>query len=330
MSRGWLRAISGTPRLAAGIEIAGVVDLDESQARGLAEDCHLDGALVGTDLGSVLTKVKPDLVFDIVVPSARNEVVSTALAHGCHVLSEKPMAVSLADARQMIDQAEQAGKIHAITQNRRYVAGAQRVRQFIETGKLGKLTGVHCDFFLAPHFGGFREEMDHVLLLDMAIHTFDAARFMSGEEPVAVYCLESNPDGSWYRHGAAANAIFELTNNVTFTYRGSWCADGFRTSWEAAWRFVGTNGSLVWDGADAVSAELVGDSRGLFSDVIPTTVPALQGSGFLEGHTGVISDFLCSVESGREPPTVNTDNIKSLAMVLGAIESARAGRRMPI
>ena len=39
-----------------------------------------------------------------------------------------------------------------------------------------------------------------------------------------------------------------MGDGVIFNYRGSWCADGARTSWEAAWRIVGERGSLVWDG----------------------------------------------------------------------------------
>jgi predicted dehydrogenase len=91
---------------------------------------------------------------------------------------------------------------------------------------------------MGPHFGGFRESMRHVLLLDMAIHTFDAARFLSGEDALAVYCHETNPRGTWYEHGASATAVFEMTNGVTFTYRGSWCAEGLGTGWGADWRII--------------------------------------------------------------------------------------------
>ena len=50
--------------------------------------------------------------------------------------------------------------------------------------------------------------MPHVLLLEMAIHTFDAARLILGADPVSVYCKEWNPPGSWYKQNASAVAIF--------------------------------------------------------------------------------------------------------------------------
>src|SRR5690606_40176713 len=127
---------------------------------------------------------------------------------------------------QLIHLAAQAGRFHAVVQNRRYTPGVRRIRRLIDSGALGELTAIHADFFIGAHFGGFRDEMQNVLLLDMAIHTFDAGRFMSGKTPKAVYCLETNPPGSWYRHGAAANAIFELEDNVVLNYRGPCAAAG--------------------------------------------------------------------------------------------------------
>ncbi len=172
------------------------------------------------------------------------------------------MAASLEAAIELIELARNAGRIHAIVQNRRFISGIRRIRRFIESGAIGDLTGIHCDFFIGAHFGGFREEMEHVLLLDMAIHTFDAARFIADKTPLAVYCHEENPQGSWYAHGAAATAIFELSDDVTFTYRGSWCAEGANTSWESEWRIIGTKGTLLWDGAEALSANRVAGSEG--------------------------------------------------------------------
>ena len=217
MSKGWLRAIAATPALADAVTVVGLVDLNAATAESLAKEFGLEGAVIGSDLSDVIDRTKADMVFDVVIPNARFGVVSTALKAGCHVLSEKPMATSLAEGAALIDLAALTGKVHAIIQNRRFISGIRRLRRFVESGAIGDLTGVHCDFFLGPHFGGFREEMDNVLLLDMAIHTFDAARFVSGKRPLAVYCLEQNPKGSWYRHGASADAIFEFSDNVAFT-----------------------------------------------------------------------------------------------------------------
>lgn len=329
MADGWLRALRDTPELAAAVRLRGFVDLDPRRASALAARYGWTDALTGSDLPSALETLRPDLVFDLVVPSARRQVVETALAAGAHVLSEKPMAASLEEARALVAAAQQTGRLHAVVQNRRYLRGIRRVRALIESGALGRLTQVHADFFIGAHFGGFREQMAHVLLLDMAIHTFDAARYLIGARPVAVYCRETNPPGSWYAHGASAEALFDFEEGVTFNYRGSWCAEGADTSWEAHWRLVGTRGTLLWDGNEGFSAHVVAGDEGFRRPLRPIAVPDLSAP-LIEGHAGVIADFLRAVRSGHAPMTEGRDNIHSLAMVMAAIASAETGRRQPV
>lgn len=330
MSRGWLSAVAEHPLLKGRVEIVGLVDLHQPTAEARAAEFGLGGVTIGSDLDAVLAATKPDLLFDVVIPAARESVVEIGLRHGCHVLSEKPMAATLEAGRALVARAEAAGRVHAVVQNRRFIAGVRRIRRLIESGALGELTALHCDFFIGAHFGGFREEMDNILLLDMAIHTLDAARFMAGVSPKAVYCFENNPRGSWYAHGAAANAIFEFDDGIVFNYRGSWCAEGANTSWEGAWRIVGTRGTLIWDGGDSFDAKVVVDGTGLLRDAAPIEVPAPSDIDQTHGHASVIAEFLDAIEEGRPPETASNDNIKSLAMVFAAIESARTRQRVTI
>ena len=325
MAKGWLRALQSASDLSREVEIVGLVDLDLTTAKALAAEFALDDVIIGKDLASVIEATRANMVFDVVVPSARFHVVSTALKLGCHVLSEKPLATSMDEAKSLLALAAESGRVHAVVQNRRFISGVRRLRRAVEDGLIGELSGIHCDFFLGPHFGGFREEMDNVLLLDMAIHTFDAARFVSGKQPLSVYCVESNPAGSWYAHGASANAIFKLSGGALFTYRGSWCAEGRRTSWESAWRLIGSKGMITWDGEEAFEATVAGNEPGLLRGHQERAVPLAPDEDETHGHRSVLADFIDAVKSGRKPETVSDDNIKSLSMVFGAIESARTG-----
>jgi predicted dehydrogenase len=330
MAKGWLKAIAERSELADRIRIVGLVDLDLATAQKLADEFGLTDVRCGTDLATVLVETRAELLFDVVVPPARMNVVRIGLEQGCHVLSEKPMASSLDQARRMIALAKKVGRVHAVVQNRRYIPGIRRLRAFVESGAIGELTGVHCDFFIGAHFGGFREDMDNVLLLDMAIHTFDAARFVSAKVPEAVYCYETNPKGSWYRDDASAFAIFEMSDAVTFTYRGSWCAEGANTSWESQWRITGTKGAVLWDGVDAFEAHRVAADEGFLREQAELSVADAANINETEGHASVIGAFLRAIETGEQPETVGEDNIKSLAMVFAAIESAKTGQRVTI
>ncbi|MCL6430667.1 MAG: Gfo/Idh/MocA family oxidoreductase [Anaerolineae bacterium] len=326
ISRAWLRPVLEMPE----VELAALVDIMPEAAQQLAEEFGLQGVPTGTDLEHMLERTAPDVVFNCTVPEAHAAVTLAALRHGCHVLGEKPLADSLENAARMLAAAEEAGRILAVIQNRRYDARIRRLRHFIASGVLGPVTTVNCDFFIGAHFGGFRDHMEHVLLLDMAIHTFDQARLLTGADPVSVYCHEWNPAGSWYDHDASAVAIFEMTGGIVFTYRGSWCAEGLNTTWEADWRIICERGSVRWDGADGFWAQAVSATGTFLSALRDVAVPPFDAGDKVGGHAGNIREFVRCVREGGTPETVASDNIKSLAMVFAAIESAREGKRLRV
>jgi predicted dehydrogenase len=327
ISEAWLKATSQMPDL----QLVGFVDINEDAARKKASMYGAQNAIVSTEMQRVLEQAAPDMVFDCTVPQAHFPVVMAALQHGCHVLGEKPMADSLDHARQMVEAARVAGKIYAVIQNRRYDPNIRRVRHLIASGAIGPITTINSDFYIGAHFRDFRDHMEHILLLDMAIHTFDAARLLSAADPVGVYCKEWNPAGSWYDHDASAIAIFDMTGDIVYNYRGSWCAEGLRTTWESDWRIIGERGSIRWDGGERIEAQIPGESERVVTSAQDVEIPAYtEKMGRVGGHEGVIRDFVECIRTGKTPETICTDNIKSLAMVFGAIESAETGQKVNI
>jgi predicted dehydrogenase len=309
--------------------IVGLADIEVGRALALRDEFGLVEAAIGSDGIAMMNDLAPDVVFDCTPPHVHRTITEAALLYGCHVLGEKPMAESMKDAREMVRSAAAANRRYAVIQNRRFQPRIERFRALLRSAAIGPLTTLHADFFIGAHFGGFRDTMEHVLLLDMAIHTFDQARHISGCDPVSVICHEWNPPGSWYRHGASAVAVFEMTGGVVFSYRGSWCAEGPPTTWESQWRAIGTKGTATWDGGDALSAHVAVEDDGFMRLSQPVSLPPTPDVVHTD-HAGVINDFLDALRTGREPLTICTDNIRSLAMVHGAIETARSGRRIAI
>ncbi len=312
-----------------GLTMAGFVDLDLEAARNSAAAWNAAAAQVSDDLEATLRLVQPDVVFNCTVPEAHHDVTLMALAQGAHVLGEKPLANNLEEARRMVEAAEAAGRLFAVIQNRRYNSNIRRLRAFLASGALGQLTTVNSDFYIGAHFGGFRDSMPHVLLADMAIHTFDAARYLTATEAQSVYCHEWNPAGSWYEGDASAVAVFQMGGGIVYNYRGSWCSEGLHTSWECEWRIVGTRGSVTWDGANGFRAQVTCGDEGFMRPLADVALPEIALPPEQTGsHGGLIRDFLRAVREGGSVETVASDNIHSLAMVHAAIDSA--ARKMPV
>jgi predicted dehydrogenase len=315
------------PLIEEQVQIAAVVDLRIDAARARIGKYNLD-AEASTDLATALGKAAPDFVLDLTIPEAHREVACTALEAGCHVIGEKPMASSMDEARELVSVAERTGKLYMVSQSRRWWPHHEAVRRAIASRAIGDITTVNCDFYLGAHFGGFRDEMASPLILDMAIHHFDLARFMAGADPVAVYAKEFNPKGSWYKGDAAATCLFEMTDGVVFTYRGSWCAEGFHTSWNGDWRFVGDKGTLIYAQDQDPKAQVVAGDTGFNRPLMDVAVPVPE----MDATTmhGALREMLRFLRTGERPQTECHDNIKSLAMCFAAIESSNRGCRVPV
>jgi len=315
------------PLISEGVDVVGVVDLNPTAAKSRIEQYGL-ACKPSKNLKATLAATKPDFVVDLTVPEAHCRVTCTALAAGCHVIGEKPMAASMPEARKMVRAAEAAGKLYMVSQSRRWEARHDAARASLAKRSVGEITTINCDFYIGAHFGGFRDEMASPLILDMAIHHFDLARFLTGCDPVAVYAKEFNPKGSWYKGDAAASCIFEMTDGVVFTYRASWCGEGFHTSWNGDWRIVGSKGTLLCEkDADPVAEVAVGKD-GFHRRIEPVDIAPSKLSH--PGMHGALLELLAFLRTGKKPQTECHDNIMSLAMVFGAIESAKMGRRVVI
>ncbi len=303
------------------MKIVGLVDINRSAAEEKAKEFNLKNLVISDNFKDALKETKPDAVFNCTVPEAHYEITMLALKQGCHVLGEKPLADTIYHAKKMVEEAEKRKKIFAVIQNRRYYHYIRGVKKFLAGSKIGNITTVNSEFYIGAHFGGFRDNMEHVLLLDMAIHTFDMARFLTNSDPLSVYCYEWNPSSSWYKQDASANAIFEMTGGIVYTYLGSWCAEGMNTTWAGNWRFIGEKGSAIWNGMEEFAAQKVIGKTGFIRKTKNLDIKFPVKKDEYEGHSGLIREFLHSIKTGKKPMTSADDNIKSLAMVLSAIES---------
>lgn len=310
MGRAWLRTVEES----ASVELAGIVDLDLDAARAAAAALGRPDLPIGAGTAGLASDVGAKAVINVTVPAAHHPVTTEALAAGLPVLGEKPVASTVAQGLSLAAAAELHGQLFMVSQSRRYNRHLFEAKRL--SSSLGRVGIVSAEFFKAPRFGGFRDAMDHPLLLDMAIHQFDMARCLLGADPVSVFCEEYNPSWSWYRGDAGSTAIFEMTGGQRFVFSGSWCSPGQETSWNAWWRISGEHGTVLWDGDHAPASSLASDS----------------GSSDDPGQdiAGSLRDFVAALRTGCTPMGIVHENIMSLAMVETAVLSAATGRRVSV
>lgn len=304
MGRAWIGAIDRSEDA----ELVGLADLDP---RAAADALAARGRPVptGPDAVALARSEGADAIVDVTVPVAHLPVNLAALDAGYPVLCEKPVTPTVRDALILVAAAETTGRLLMVSQSRRYYAALDELRR--RAASLGGIGLLSTEFLKAPHFGGFREEMDHPLLVDMAIHSFDVARAVIGRVPLTVDCRSFNPSWSWFRGDAAATAVFEFEGGARFQYFGSWVAPGLETSWNGVWRAGTERGTVTWDGESSVEVQ-DGDRAVEHLDVPHAAHESIEGS---------LAEFIGAVRSGDTPSGEIHENVWTLAMTEAAVRS---------
>jgi predicted dehydrogenase len=215
-----------------------------------------------------------------------------------------------------------------VSQNYRFKRGPQTVKKILQSGLIGEVGSVFVNFQKAPRFSGFRLEMVEPLITDMAIHHFDQMRGIIGLEPIRITARSWNPKWSWFSGNAVSSVLVEMSNQATVAYTGSWVSQGWETTWDGDWRIQGDGGEIHW-----ANNEVVIRPTDLFKTVFMKG--AVERNGTLQVHLvpmeveerwAVLAEFAASILENREPETNAVDNLKSMAMVLGALQSVKTGR----
>lgn len=321
--RSWAAELTKRPNL---IETLAWVDVFPGMLELLQADLPVDPDRCFTSLAEALAAVEVDAVLVTTALPGHASVAIEALAAGKHVLVEKPIAATLADAQAMVDAAAAADRVLMVSQNYRFYPAARAASALIADGSLGPVGAVGLAFRkynnTSPAGANPYYALADPLLLDMSIHHFDLMRFVLGQEPVSVNCHAWNPAWSHFVDPASAVATVVFDGGAVVDYRGSWASTGEPTLWAGDWVIECERGTIAWTGRD--NTTLDGES---------VVVHPLDGEPYaLELETddpfdrlGSVAEFTAAIVEGREPITSGRANVRTLELTLGAIESSRTG-----
>lgn len=308
-----------------GVEPVAWVDLDPDVRAREIRKLGLPKARVFATLEDALGQVEADAALVVVPLAAHRSVTEAALAAGLHVLVEKPFTETLADARHLAGLAERQGRALMVSQNYRWFPALRHARTLLHDGAIGELVSCSLDFAMLYGPGYRYFFLQEPLLSDMAIHHFDALRYLLDDEPVEVSCRGWNEPGSPFRGNPAALATIRFARGTLVSYRGSWISRGPQTDYGGAWRLDGTTGSIAFSFRGPGDMRELADRLTLWRDgrIEPTTMPDLA----LKDRKGALATFAHWIEAGRPPEDASSadDNTDSLALMFAAIRSSEAG-----
>jgi predicted dehydrogenase len=308
-----------------GARLLAVVDVHQSRALRFAHDY---GAEPYNDYCRILEREDVDVV-DICTPSGLHaDMAIQAMRAGKHVLVEKPMALSLADADRMIAAAASAGvKLCVVLQNR-YNPPMRDLRRVVDEGRLGRLLLGNAtvrwyrpqEYYEDGWHGTWA--MDGGALMNQSIHHIDALQWLLGEpESVTAYTatlahrMEAEDAGvAVIRFQGGALGVVE---GSTITYpenlEGSVAIFGERGSAKVGGTAL--NRKVFWK----IENELEHERELLTREQVDP--PSVYG----QSHRAVIADMVAAVRDDRPPKTHGEEARKSVALVLAMYESARTG-----
>ena len=319
MGRAWISTVLGFPHA----HLVGVADVIDGAAARAVEDVVPEerrGAVAtGTDAVTVAQQAGAEAIIDVTIPAAHHAVTSDALHAGLPVLGEKPCAATLAESVSLAGHAETTGKLFMVSQSRRNNPHLREARRL--TDQLGGAGIVDTRFYRAPRFGGFREEMAHPLIVDMAIHAFDAGRVLIDGNPASVTATSSNPPWSWYAGDAAATVTITYDSGAVHTYSGSWCSPGRETSWNGEWVLSCAGGTVAWDGEGPPTAQPEDGEAIVGRDPDGSDLWELEHS---------LAQFCAALRTGATPDSEVHANIWTQAIVEAAVRAADTGRTVPL
>ena len=307
-------------RASADIELVGYVDLDTSALSQARTRCALPEDRCFGTIADAFEAADADAVLITAALGAHVPVALAALQAGKHVLVEKPLAPTVAEARQVVAAAAERGRLLMVSQNYRFYPAVRVAAALVREQALGPVDAVAVDFRRYangdPVVGNRHYTLAHPLLLDMSIHHFDLMRFVLGQEPQRLTCEAWNPPWSNFVEPAAAAATIAFDGGAVVSYRGSWVSTGPETPWAGEWRIECRNGEISWASrADTgTSADQV-VVRGLKKAPRRVELPELAQID----RAGTLAAFVRAIRTGQEPECSGRDNLGTLALMRAAI-----------
>ena len=308
---------------------------------------------VFTDYRDLIASDRVDAINDFTIHSLHHQIAEFAFAAGKHVLSQKPLAVTMEGARRMCGQAEAAGVTFGVFENLRFDQGVRHQHwAFSDDGPAGELQIAvmgNIGTWWAPDLIVAETPWRHELVqgggmaLDLGPHFFDMIRYIGGGEIVSVTAQTQVVEPTRYllRDGERVDPVscdaddtfyahFELESGAAGTMFGSWGGHGTNTVLGDGPVFYGSKGRVTGD-----RIQLDGQEEQSLASLYEANASAeMKERHFPLGLTNDFAlsqlDWIRAIEGGAQPECSGAEGLRDLACAYAVVESDLAGREVSV
>jgi 1,5-anhydro-D-fructose reductase (1,5-anhydro-D-mannitol-forming) len=299
-----------------------VLSTDAERGRKFAAENSIGTSYTG--LAALLADPKVDAVYISTTNEFHKAQTLAAAAAGKHVLCEKPLALDLADAREMVAACDRAGVVMGTNHHLRNAATHRKIRELILSGAIGKplFARVFHAVYLPPHLQGWRLTTPTAgggLILDITVHDADTLRFVLGSEAVEVTGIAQHAGMASAGLEDGVMAVLRFDNGVIAQAHDAFTVKHAGTGLEVH----GTEGSLI--GRNVMTQRPVGE--------VTLRNGGGESSFALEQenlYARTVRAFVAAIRGEGQPSATGEDGVRSLAIALAVLESCNSGRHIPV
>jgi len=317
----------------AGFRVVGLTSRTRERAEEVARLRNVPKALDSVE--QLLDDPEVEVLDIAVPPQAQPEVIRRALAHSKRprgILAQKPLAMSLPEAREIVHACEQAGVALQVNQNMRYDHSVRALKRLLDRGALGEPVLATIELRAIPHWMPWAEGLRSLSTFIMSIHHLDTFRYWLGD-PVRVLSSTRPDPRTRFDHTDGLNLyILEYENHARASgWDDVWTGparEGSGGEIFVRWRFEGTKGlalgTIGWpkwperapSTLDYTTVDLGEDWQR----------PRWDESWFPDAFAGPMAGLLIALETETEPDIAGRDNLKTIALCEAVLEAARTHR----
>jgi len=316
------------------IEVVAAVDINPEALGNAQKFLGLPHDKCYTDIRRAFGENEADFCTIVVPPASHEGVVDAALAHGMHILSEKPIADTLAASIRIANKVKRSRKKMGVTMSHRFDQDKTTLRKELRSDRHGPLDYLVCRFTCdARKFGAwgkFRHEIPDPLLIEGAVHHLDILADMANARCETVYAQTWNPRWGEFAGDSQALVMMLLENGSRSFYEGAKTnADGLNGWTQEYIRAECEKATLILNRRELEVFPY--DSSGQWADKREgqgEKVPLLQQPKW--ANTWLVEKFVQWLDGGEMMETNVEDNLQSVAMVFASIESSRTGQSIRV